>query len=369
MKKLAKEVIMLGLVVIIITLIATFIFQTQLGSSLMQSSIVDSLYTKILPALFEVLLLFIFFKLLFYVVVSFFYDALIQKFVSNQRYMRTRKLLVFGWWAVFGVFSLFIVVEDAATLIASAGLVGLGLTFALQKPIMNFVGWLTIVFQNVYSEGDRIKIGEVRGDVIEIQIMNTVLNGLLETGDLPSHKVVTIPNELVLITDVENYTKDSNYVLEELTISVTYESDYKKALKVLERVIQKTIAKNLRAYIKKKEQEKLRINKLLDTFVHKSGRSKLEKEGDDIETELEKLSKLSEEFKPKIRLEMADSSIELVARFLTPYDQIKRARSLINVGFLDAIKEHDDIEVAYPHVQLVLDDSSKDALSRARKRK
>jgi esterase/lipase len=68
---------------------------------------------------------------------------------------------------------------------------------------------------------------------------------------------------------------------------------------------------------------------------------------------------LEEEFKPKIRIELASSSILLIAQFLTPYDQVKKNRTKINVAFLDAIAKRKDIRVAYPHVQLIYDKNNR----------
>jgi len=62
---------------------------------------------------------------------------------------------------------------------------------------------------------------------------------------------------------------------------------------------------------------------------------------------------LDEEFKPKIRVKLLDSSIELIALFTTPYDQIIKNRTEIYLTFMDTITKHKDIEIAYPHMQIV----------------
>jgi small-conductance mechanosensitive channel len=248
--------------------------------------------------------------------------------------------------------------------ITSLGLIGLGLTFALQKPVLNFVGWLTILTQDLYSEGDRIRVGNIRGDVKKIQLMNTVIYGLLETTDLRSQKIVTIPNEMALTMDVENFTKDSNYVLDELRISITYESNYHKAMNLLESIITRNLKNNLKLYINREKKKKLKIENFLADVEKKKqtqekqenekSTSELQKEKETIQKEIENLEEIGEEFKPKIRLEMADSAIILSAQFVTPYNQIKKNRTEINVAFLDTVKKENDIEVAYPHMELVL---------------
>ena len=132
-------------------------------------------------------------------------------------------------------------------------------------------------------------------------------------------------------------------------------------MKVLEKIIQQTISQNIRSYIKKRKQDQTRLNRLIGGLVRKRDeRSEMQKEKTDITEEIKQLKSLSDEFKPKLRLEMADSALILVAQFLTPYDAIKRTRTKINKAFLDAIEPEDvNIEVAYPHMQLVFDDNSK----------
>ena len=227
--------------------------------------------------------------------------------------------------------------------------------------MLNLVGWLTIVSKDIYSEGDRIRIGNIRGDVKEIQVMNTVLYGLLDTSDNRNQKIVTLPNELVLTSDVENYTKNSNYLLEELKISITYESDYKKAMTLLDGIITKHLKENIKAYINKEKNKKIRLGSFLKDvaknrkkYSKKENVDNIQKEMDDIQKEIDNLEERGEDFKPKIRLEMADSSLILIAQFLTPYNSIKKNRTEINIAFLDSIKKDKNIEVAYPHMELVL---------------
>ncbi|MBR9705582.1 mechanosensitive ion channel [Candidatus Pacearchaeota archaeon] len=273
-------------------------------------------------------------------------------------------MIGFGLWTVFVLISLSILISNVTALIASLGLVGFGLTFALQKPILNFVGWLVLIFKRIYSEGDRIRIGSISGDVKEIQVMNTVLDGLLENSNLLSGKIVTFPNELVLTSDVENYTKESNYIREELSISITFESNYHKAVKLLKEIITVHVRKNKEKYIKKVAKKTNEVNVFINKMLKSKGKTKKQQVENDIEAERLKKEKeqmenelkdIDKEFIPKIRVELLDSSIQLIAQFLTPYNHIKKNRTEINLAFLDAIRKEKDIEIAYPHMQVIQD--------------
>ena len=57
----------------------------------------------------------------------------------------------------------------------SLGLISLILGFALQTPISSFIGWIYILIRNPYHIGDRIQIGNIKGDVVEISYFDTTL--------------------------------------------------------------------------------------------------------------------------------------------------------------------------------------------------
>lgn len=315
-------------------------------------------FNNLAPKIVMIVLLFFIFKLGYIFVIDMFAGRFRGVLVSHTRFASIKKLIHFSWWALYALILVSLMAGNVGTLIASAGLIGLGLTFALQKPILNFVGWVTIILKEVYNEGDRIKVGGVVGDVKEIQLMNTVIYGLLENSNVRSHKIVTVPNEMVLTREVENYTKESNYIRDELKISITYESNFKKAMELLDKIVSDLIKKNLKSYIKVKRDEQNKLNVLIQNLTKRGKqlseeRASLDKERTDIKKEIADLQILEEEFQPKIRLEMADSSVELIAQFLTPYYELKKNRTAINVSFLDAIKKEKDIEVAYPHMELV----------------
>ncbi len=339
----------------LLSIISLFLFSSDIWSAFTQSIFYEQLSTHFLAIIFEVFLIYLFFKIAYFIIVSIIFTRLGSFFVSKEKLLKFSKLIRFSWWTIFCI-TLFLMFlgDNLNAFFTSLGLVGLGLTVALQKPIMNMVGWLTIVFKDVYSEGDRVNIGGVRGDVRHIHLMNTEIDGLLESADQHSNKVITVPNEFVLIKDVENYTKNSNYVREELKIRITYESDYSHAMQILERTVRKIITRNINKYIKKRSADKLELQKLLNSFVKsKKERRSIEEQEDTIEREIKQLQELSEEFTPKIRLEASESGLHLIVHFLTPYNTINATRTDIVRGFLDAIANESAVQIAYPHMQLV----------------
>jgi small-conductance mechanosensitive channel len=114
------------------------------------------------------------------------------------------------------------------TTIVSLGLISLILGFALQTPITSFIGWIYIMIRAPYRVGDRIKIGDATGDVIDVSYLDTTLwefGGYLST-DHPSGRIIRFPNSEVLRSAVYNYTWPLfPYVWNEIIFNIAYESD------------------------------------------------------------------------------------------------------------------------------------------------
>lgn len=121
------------------------------------------------------------------------------------------------------------------------GLVSAGLAVALQDPIVNLAGWLFIIWRRPFDVGDRIQIGEHRGDVIDIRIFQFTL---MEVGnwveaDQSTGRVIHIPNGKIFREAQANYSKGFQYIWNEIAVMVTFESDWKKAKDILFEIAQR----------------------------------------------------------------------------------------------------------------------------------
>lgn len=157
---------------------------------------------------------------------------------SRARYsFRKTTQLLFLVTAFVVVLRIWVVNPQA--LLVAYGLVAAGVAIALQDVFKNFAGALAIIFTGIYRVGDRVEINGKSGDVIDIGLFYT---SLLEMrawvdGDQTTGRIVTIPNGQILSYPVHNYTKDHHFIWEELTLPITYQSDWKKAMEVIARVI------------------------------------------------------------------------------------------------------------------------------------
>ena len=119
------------------------------------------------------------------------------------------------------------------------GLLSAGLAVALKAPIMNFAGWLAIVARRPFDLGDRIQIGEHRGDVVGQTLLTF---SILEVGnwvdaDQSTGRVIMVPNGRVFTETLANYNKGFAYIWNEIAVLITFESAWPKAKAILEEIV------------------------------------------------------------------------------------------------------------------------------------
>src|SRR5215212_12088 len=115
------------------------------------------------------------------------------------------------------------------TALVSLGLLSLILGFALQTPITSLIGWIYLLIRQPYRVGDRIQIGEAKGDVIDVSYLDTTLwefGGPYLSTQHPSGRIIKFPNSLVLNETVYNYSWPLfPYIWNEIKFQVAYDSD------------------------------------------------------------------------------------------------------------------------------------------------
>jgi len=115
------------------------------------------------------------------------------------------------------------------TAAVSLGLISLILGFALQTPISSLISWFYIIIRNPYRIGDRIQVNDFKGDVVEINYLDTTLwefGGDYLTNDLPSGRLIRFPNSLIFQSAVFNYSwQKFPFIWNEIPFHVAYESD------------------------------------------------------------------------------------------------------------------------------------------------
>jgi small-conductance mechanosensitive channel len=165
---------------------------------------------------------------------------------ADARY-KVRKFVVFSGYLSILLFLAILFEDRLGRLSFAFGVAGAGVAVALQDVLASIAGAFSIGFSKLYAVGDRIQIGDTRGDVIDIGLLRTTL---LETGnwvskDLYNGRIVRIPNSTVLKGSVFNYSQGFHFIWDEIKVLLTTTSDFQLAKEMLLRVAKEAIGEYL----------------------------------------------------------------------------------------------------------------------------
>ena len=165
---------------------------------------------------------------------------------ADARY-KVRKFVVFSGYLSILLFLAILFEDRLGRLSFAFGVAGAGVAVALQDVLASIAGAFSIGFSKLYAVGDRVQIGDTRGDVIDIGLLRTTL---LETGnwvsrDLYNGRIVRIPNSTVLKGSVFNNSQGFHFIWDEIKVLFTTTSDCQLAREMLLRVAKEAIGEYL----------------------------------------------------------------------------------------------------------------------------
>ncbi len=114
------------------------------------------------------------------------------------------------------------------TIIAVVGAAGVAIALALKDSLANIAGGVMIIITKPFGRDDLIDIGEVSGQVKDIDLFLTTLR----TYD---NKTITIPNGIVNTSILVNHSKESQRRVD-CTFGIGYEDDIGKAKDIMREV-------------------------------------------------------------------------------------------------------------------------------------
>ncbi|TFG89301.1 MAG: mechanosensitive ion channel [Gemmatimonadales bacterium] len=154
---------------------------------------------------------------------------------SDARYRARKAIGLAGYLAAFLAIAIIYSARLGGMTVA-LGVAGAGIAFALQEVIGSFAGWLALSFSSFYRAGDRVQLGGIKGDVIDIGVLRTTLMELGQwvDGDLYNGRIVRVANSFVFKEPVFNYSGDFPFLWDEIRIPVRYGSDRRLARSVIE---------------------------------------------------------------------------------------------------------------------------------------
>lgn len=161
--------------------------------------------------------------------------------------LRQVLLLVVG--AIVLVIGISIVFVNWYGALTALGIGSIIIGLAVQTPAKSFIAWIYILIRQPFRVGDRIKIGDATGDVIDVSYLDTTLwefGGKYLSGDHPSGRVIRFPNEKVLDEIVWNYSWPLfPYIWNEIKFQIAYQSDLKFVSETMQRVVEEDIGKEM----------------------------------------------------------------------------------------------------------------------------
>ena len=185
---------------------------------------------KITVTAWKILYLFLLFFLLVYVskkIKKWIIHSLLSK--SNLDIgIRTAIGTIFRYLMI--VIGLMIILQsagiDMSTVTVLAGALGVGIGFGLQNITSNFISGLIILFERPIKVGDRIEVGDISGDVVNISMRATTI----VTNDNIS---VIVPNSDFISSSVINWSHNDRNVRFSVEVGVSYKEDPEKIKDIL----------------------------------------------------------------------------------------------------------------------------------------
>ncbi len=139
------------------------------------------------------------------------------------------------WKFVIAILVLMAMTGSLRLLGLTAGFFGMMLGWSLQQPVTGIAAWLMIILKKPFRIGDRVVIAGITGDVTGISLTHVILNqvGGSIGGEERSGRGILIPNAILFQHVIINYTLDQEYMLDEVPVRLTFDSDWDLAKQIM----------------------------------------------------------------------------------------------------------------------------------------
>jgi small-conductance mechanosensitive channel len=257
------------------------------------------------------------------VVVVFVITSLLKRVVNSKientdhRY-RVRKAVNFIGYLLVVVMLLLIYGDKLGNIGVALGVAGAGVTFALQEVIVSFAGWLNIILSGTPSVGQRVKIGDAKGDIIDIGVMRTTIMEMGDwvSGDLYNGRIITLANSYVFKEKIHNYSAEYPFLWDEVIVPIRTESDYNLAREVFSKV----------------------VNDICEDYAIKSEKG--------WRNMANKYRVEEAKVRPMVTLRFDENWITFTLRYIVDYKSRGTTKDKIYTALLDEIAKHESITIA-----------------------
>jgi small-conductance mechanosensitive channel len=157
----------------------------------------------------------------------------VQDTRRRYQFLLLRRIAV---WCVGVVIVGFAFASELGSIVTFAGLITAGLAVAMQSVLVSIVGYFFLIGKYGIRVGDRVQIGEVTGEVIELGLVRLHLMELGGHGSLgPTGRVVAFANAIVfqVSSGLFKQIHGVDFVWREITLSLPAGIDYAAAKRKL----------------------------------------------------------------------------------------------------------------------------------------
>jgi small-conductance mechanosensitive channel len=244
---------------------------------------------------------------------------IIKRRIKDVTHRHSLRALVRNFLLVTAIIMIMLVwLRPQQNLTIVIGLAVAGIIFASQSTISSFSGYLLIISSNIYGIGDRVSIDNVTGDVMDIGFLRTTIMevGQWVKADQYTGRIVTISNKALFDNPVFNFTRHWGYLWDEITIPVTYTSDWRQTADIM-----LNLGNKYTEQLQEDAEEKL--TRLLDRFPLK-------------QTKVE----------PSIYFVMTDNWIEITLRFVVDAQERRKVKAQLNRELMQQFEGEENITIA-----------------------
>jgi small-conductance mechanosensitive channel len=212
------------------------------------------------------------------------------------------KFLRYAVLALLFILAFSIASDSLAQFGLTVGILSAAIGFALQKPITGVAAWIMVMIKRPFEIGDRISIGNVKGNVKDITYTHVYLEEVGRYGgEEISGRTIIIANAKLFEEDIINYSFDHEFVLGQIIFTVTYDSDIDKAMAVALKI----------------------LKQYTDEYGHKIGRE------------------------AHIRLQFTQNGMEIHPRYYVPINRAQELATVITKDIFTTLKNHSDVKLSY----------------------
>jgi small-conductance mechanosensitive channel len=268
----------------------------------------------------EKLVVFVVFAVLLYLLTRLARRAIGNNIEDINRRHALRKWVMYSYAVLLILVAIALFADWLTGLGTILALLVAGIAVALQDVLKSVVGWLYLSGRAGVEVGSRIEVDGIIGDVIDIGVLKTTMlevGGALVFGRQSTGRLVTVPNYRMLSEAVLIAPASSPFVWQEVKLTVTFESDWRRAEEILREIgaeIHADVAPQLEHGFRQLERR----------YAFKYGA-----------------------LTPIVYVSLGESGVELTLRFLVHLRRRRGMTDLVSRRILQTLREESGIRIAY----------------------